>query len=204
MEEEPLSPPHQPTIRDLLLPSPLELLTYAVLAFIALLLLNFEAVWKILQGDAIQPTDASFLMTWMDSISDPLGTATVFALWLGIGSVCYMIAWFVMSVFGRAREDAIEANYVGTAGTGYWESVVAHYGAFVASSVTFALFTLLAFNYFIPAVSNLFNQSLMQLSSPGSYLNILVAALGMAGVLYGFHVLGYVVRYVWRTIRVAE
>lgn len=210
MDEEPVpgslihkSPAQK--IREFLVPSGVESTFYLTFSTIILLGLNGATIWNLLNNTSVALSDDYIIKSQLESLNERLGNFVVFGFWLGIGSICYMIFWSIQNIASRAKLDAEAVSNVGIQDTkSYWQSVFAHYFAFVSVTIGFLLYVLICLQFLLPTFLSMVNVSLHNLNVASSYFDLLLAILGTTFMLYAFHLIWYITRYIWRTIRVAS
>lgn len=177
------------------LPNPIELIPYFVISLLVLLVMSNKTLLTILSGSSpVTPISvADVFGERMDSISiilatPILGRVVLFAFWLGVGSIAYMLVWLFQNIAIEVYEDVSLSKVKGQrrdkAADGWWGSSLSR-AIFIFSGALVMIFYIFAMiNILLPAWSKLFQMGLQDFSHFYGILQIMIAIIGTFTTLH--------------------
>lgn len=138
------------TSKQFLLPSIPQLLLYALIGLLILVLLNLAKAWDYLNQNVLMPQGGAesyisqkspWLYHAINSLSHSIILQVIF--WVAVGCIVYIIIWFIRNIGINVLNDIAADNYVHPESykrSRYWESVLARkifFGISIILLITF-------------------------------------------------------------------
>lgn len=183
-----------------------EMIVIVVIATGMLLISNVGAINELITGsENLRQYDLNQLVSEKFPVIDQLfsspfaGKLTQLLFWAFIGSLVYMIIWLVRNYSLRTFEDLEASHFVGkkSAAKGLSSSLAHH--LFFACTLFFTLiYTAVGLYKIVPQCSQLFARALKNPTDITMYGWMIAGILITSVFLYGFVILGRLLRNSWR------
>lgn len=178
--------------KDFLIPSKEEVILYLTIAVVILAALNYRVFIELFtRGSGLEAVDSQALMDENLTLiiyqaNLGLGTATVSAFWMIVGSISYAFVWLARSLALQAREDNASLDDVAPEAhrKGHKHRIISRYTAFFAALVGLAGFLGLFIGWILPSLSKKAVLWATVSTEYGSFLWLIGAVLGVALSLY--------------------
>jgi len=190
-----------------LLPSGSQLLLYALIALLLIIILNAGRAWNYLNDTVLKPeggldsiiaTNAPAIHNVLNSLSQSVILQVVF--WVFVGCVVYVIIWFIKNIAINLLNDFAADQYVHPTtykSTRFWRSVAARRIFFWVSAVVLVLY-LIAGTRLLVYLSDLCYRFIVHFHLVQSALQILQVVAAATGLIYILVILVHISVNSWR------
>lgn len=127
-------------------------------------------------------------LTFITSGNDSVAKLFTFGTWFVIGTVVYMIAWFLISFASGAFKDIeVSNNYVHPRSfnkSTFWGSILARVALQISAAISFTIYISIWISVFAPAWLSDFREIFAVSISSESLVSLLIAIIGIVFTLH--------------------
>jgi hypothetical protein len=197
------------TSRDFLVPSWSQLILYLLISLLLLIIFNLGRFWDYLnlvilapgEGvDSLLAEHASSLHRIFSVASQSIILQVIF--WIGIGSLVYILIWFIRNVVINILNDVVAASYIHPPSFNrfsYWESVIAR-KVFFGISLAVLMFYLFAGWRLVGSLADLAATEVSKFADLHSMLKLAGIVLIAMALIHSLILIGHITANSWRFI----
>jgi hypothetical protein len=198
------------TSKNFLIPTWSQLVLYLLISLLLLTVFNLRQLWEYLNNNilasdglglgSVISENASGLHKLLNSLSQSIILQVAF--WVCIGSLIYMLIWFVRNVVINILNDVVADSYVHPSSYSrfhYWESIIAR-KIFFGISLTVLLFYFFAGWRLMSSLAELAYQLFPQFTTPQNLLELTGAVLVTMALVHSFILITHITINSWRFI----
>jgi hypothetical protein len=194
--------------KNLLIPSPTQLVLYFLVSLLVLTLFNLRRLWDYLNSvilanggvGSLVSDQSTVLGRFFDSFSHSIILQVVF--WVCIGSLIYVLIWFGRNLVINVLNDVVADNYVHPPTYSrfhYWESVIFR-KVFFGFTIVVMLFYFFAGWRLIASLSDQAYKLISQFDAQHSLLLLAGITLVTMAFIHSFLLVGQITLNSWRFI----
>ncbi len=191
--------------RQLLVPSPVQLMLYTLTGIAILVIANTEAIWSYLSDNpaGIEYSTKLFGSGYEEGLlgSSIQGRLSQIVIWSLAGILIYTVIWFLRSIFINLRNDIVADAYVHPHSynrAGYWKSI-AFRKVFFIGIIAILIGFLYLFLQLFPVFSSAFFNMVIDFSA-NSFLKAIAAILSLTILSHVFLVIIHLAINSWKFI----
>jgi hypothetical protein len=197
------------TNRQFIIPSGSQLLLYALISCLLLVILNAGRAWNYLNDIVLSPqggldkllsSNAPEIHKLVNAVSHSILLQVVF--WIVVGCLVYIFIWFVKNIAINMLNDIAADQYVHPASykrARFWESVIVRRIFFWTSAVILVFYSVAATRLLV-YLANVCYRQILHFQFLQSSLEILESIAAVAGLIYVLILIVHIVMNSWRVM----